>query len=139
MHLVSYSGLVQGDILLLEPGTSREEVSAITSFGSVHLAAPLVFNHPVGSPLVHMHRHNTGTPAQHEAIRNEAGRHHHRVNRVLASRGALSESVDSLEGFVADDDWSDVQIAHAQERHRRKQREKQRPVVRPLPAPPIVS
>ena len=43
------------------------------------------------------------------------------------------------EGFVANDAWSDAERMHQEERHRRKARSAQRPAVRALPAPPVVS
>ena len=137
LHLVSYAGLQAGDILLIEQGTLHQEMRCVCGFGSIVLAAPLRHDHPIGSQVLIARAYQTGTPVQHQAIRHEAGRHHHRANRVLASHGALSESVDSLEGFVAKDALSDAERAHQEERHRRKGRLAQRPVVRALPAPPV--
>ena len=58
---------------------------------------------------------------------------------LLPRNSAVSESVDSLDGFVVNDAWSDAEKAHQEERHRRKGRLALRPTVPALPAPPVVS
>ncbi len=92
-----------------------------SDFGSIVLGAPLRHDHAAGSQVVIALAYQPGTAVQQQAIRNEAGRHHHRT-RAIASHGAVSESVDSLDGFVANDAWSDAEKAHQEERHRRKGR-----------------
>ena len=51
----------------------------------------------------------------------------------------MSDSLDSLDGFVAKDAWSQVENQHQEERYRRHAREARHAIVRPLPAPPVVS
>ena len=72
-------------------------------------------------------------------MRNEAHRHRP-ARKAIASQGGLFESdADSLVGLDADAAWSEAEREHQEERHRRKGRLARRPVVRALPAPPVVS
>ena len=139
LQLVSQAGLKEGDFLLIEPGTMQQEMNMVVGFGSIILGAPLRYDHARGAQIMFAApQYQPATAEQRQVIRNEASRHQQRAH-AIASQGAVSDSLDSLEGFVANGAWSDAERAHQEERHRCKARQTRHAIVRPLPAPPVVS
>ena len=123
LQLVSQAGLEIGDFLMIEPGTMQQEMNMVVDFGSIILGAPLRNDHARGAQIMFAApQHQPATAEQRQVIRNEARRHHQRAH-AIASQGAVSESVDSLDGFVANGAWSQVEKEHHEERYRRKARE----------------
>ncbi len=117
----------------------QQEHNMVVGYGSIILGAPLRHDHARGAQIMFAApQHQPATAEQRQVIRNEARRHHQRAH-AIASQGAVSESLDSLDGFVAGDAWSQVEQEHQEERNRRHGREARHAIVRPLPAPPVVS
>ena len=138
LQLVSQAGLEFGDFLMLEPGTMQQEMNMVVDFGSIILGAPLRHDHARGAQIMFAApQHQPATAEQRQVIRNEARRHHQ--PQGFASQGAVSDSLDSLDGFVVQGAWSEIEKEHQEERYRRKARETRHAIVRPLPAPPVVS
>ena len=138
LQLVSQAGLEIGDFLMIEPGPIQQEMNMVVGFGSIILGAPLRHDHSRGAQITFVApQHQPATAEQRQVIRNEARRHHQ--PRGFASQGAVSESLDSFDGFVVQGAWSEVEKDHQEERYRRKARETRHAIVRPLRAPPVVS
>jgi hypothetical protein len=49
--VVDTLGFAAGDIIIIEPKTSRQESNTVTGFGSMLLATPLHYNHPAGAAI----------------------------------------------------------------------------------------
>ena len=136
---MSQAGLQIGDLLFIEQGTIREELVQVVGYGSIILGVPLRHTHAAGAPVVLARSYQPGTPIQAAHMRGEAQRHRP-AGKAIPSQGGLSDSdAESLAGFVDDQAWSEAEREHQEARHRRKGRLALRPVVRALPAPPVVS
>ena len=111
----------------------------MVGYGSIILGVPLRHTHAAGAQVVLARSYQPGTPIQNAHMRGEAQRHRP-AGKAIPSQGGLSDSdAESLAGFVDDQAWSEAEREHQETRHRRKGRLALRPVVRALPAPPVVS
>ena len=125
--------------LLIEQGTIHEELVLVVGFGSVILGVPLRHTHAAGAPVVLARSYQPGTPIQAAHMRGEAARHLPAKKNIPSQGGLSDDDASSLDGFQDDQAWSEAEREHQQTRHRRKGRQALRPVVRALPAPPVVS